>query len=94
MRHFLPAGAIAGLAGRVVQPPASTVLVALSGGPQRGLTRPLRTPRGAVAIPVIAVAAEEKDAPAVDARADDKAKRVQAPPRSGGRAGHARGDMR
>ena len=85
MRHFLRAGAIPGLARGVVEPAPATVLIPPSGGPPRGLPRPLRTGFGAVAVAAIAAATQEKDAPAVAARADDKPKRVQAPPRSGGR---------
>lgn len=94
MRHFLVAGAIARLARGVVEPAATTVLISLPGRVQRGASRAPRTGVGAVPVAAIAVTAQEKDAAAVKPRADDKPKRVQAPPRSGGRAGHARGDMR
>jgi len=94
MRHFLPPGPVARLARGVVQTPTAAVLVASAGGAERRPPRLLRARRRAVAIAAIAVTAEEEDAAAVDTRADDKPKRVQAPPRSGGRAGHSRGDMR
>ena len=94
MRHFLPPGPVARLACGVVQTPATAALVASAGGVERRPPRLLRTWRRAVAIAAIAVTAEEEDTAAVDARADHKPKGVQAPPRSGGRAGHSRGDMR
>jgi len=94
MRHFLPAGAVVRLASGVMKPSAAAVLVASTRRPQRRLSRLLATRLAAVAVATVAPATEEKDAAAVDTRADDKAKRIQAPPRSGGRAGHARGDMR
>jgi hypothetical protein len=94
MRHFLSAGAIARLARGVVEPAPAAVLIPLAGRAQGRVPGALRTGVGAVAVATIAVATQEEHAPAVAARADHKAKRVQAPPRSGGRAGHARGDMR
>lgn len=94
MRHFLLARSIACLARGVVQAAPTAVLIASAGGAQRRPPCLLRTRRCAIPIAAIAVPAEEEDAAAVDARANDKPKRVQAPPRSGGRAGHARGDMR
>jgi hypothetical protein len=94
MRHFLSPGAVARLARGVVPATAATMLVPSPGGAQRRLPRLPAARSAAIAIATIAVATQEKDAPAVRARADDQAKRVQAPPRSGGRAGHSRGDMR
>lgn len=94
MRHFLRPGPVARLARGVMQSTATPVLVASAGGAQGRLPRLHATGPTAVAITAIAVAAEEEDAAAINPRADDQAKRVQAPPRSGGWAGHARGDMR
>lgn len=94
MRHFLLPGPIARLPDGVVQATAATVLVPPPGRVQRRLPRLHATGPPAVAIPAIAVAAEEEDAAALGPRADDQPKRVQAPPRSGGWAGHVRGDMR
>ena len=94
MRHFLLASPIARLAGRVVPPATTPVLIPSPRGAQRGVPRLPATRLATIAIAAIAVATEKEDAAAVDPRADDQAKRVQAPPRSGGQAGHARGDMR
>ena len=76
MRHFLPADAIARLACGVVEPAAAAVLIPSAGRPQRGLPRALCARLGAIAVTAIAVTTQEKDAPAVDACADDKTKRV------------------
>ena len=94
MRHILAAGAIVGLPGGVVEAAAPAVLIPPPGGAQRGPARALRAAGGAVAVTAVAMAAEEEDAPAVGPGADDEPKRVQTPPRSDGRAGHVRGDMR
>ena len=94
MRHFLSAGAITRLARGVMQPATTRGLVLPPGGLQGGLPCPAGARLGAIPIPAVAVAAEEEHATAVDARADDKPKRVQAPPRSGGRAGHSHRNMR
>ena len=94
MRHFLLPGPVARLASSVAKATAAPVLVPPAGGAQRRLPRLHATRPSAVAIAAIAVAAEEEDAAAVDPRADDQPKRVQASPRSGGQAGHSRGDMR
>jgi hypothetical protein len=94
MRHFLPPSPVARLARGVTQPTAALVLVPSPGRAQRRLSRLHATGTPAIAITAIAVAAEEEDAAALGARADDQPKRVQAPPRSGGQAGHSRGVMR
>jgi len=73
MRHFLPAGAVVRLASGVMKPSAAAVLVASTRRPQRRLARLLATRLAAVAVATVAPATEEKDAAAVDTRADDRA---------------------
>jgi hypothetical protein len=84
MRHFLLAGAIARLAGRVVPPAPAALLIPSAGVAHRRPPRLGATRRTAIPIAAIAVTTQIKDAPAVGACADDKPKGIQAPPRSGG----------
>jgi hypothetical protein len=63
--------------------PRPGVLVALPGGAQRGAAGLSRAVARAVAIPAIAVAAQEEDLPAGGLPADDVPERIHRPPRGG-----------
>jgi hypothetical protein len=95
MRHFLRhPSSLPGLAGRMAKATGPRVLIALPGRPQRRGPRRVRARARAVPVAAVAVPAEKEQAAALAPAADDEAKRVQAPPPSGGWAGHARGDVR
>ena len=59
MRHFLASRAVAALALRVCQAPREARLVARAGCPQRGRAGTLGAAGGAIALPPIAVAADQ-----------------------------------
>ena len=59
MRHFLASRAVAALALRVRQAPRKARLVARAGCPQRGRAGTLGAAGGAIALPPIAVAADQ-----------------------------------
>src|SRR5256712_3412619 len=94
MRHFLAPGAVARLAGGVMEAPAAAVLIAVAGRLPGGVPGAVRARPRAIAIAAIAAPAEEEDLPTVRAGADHKPERVHAPPRRGHRGGQSRAAMR
>src|SRR6266545_2693300 len=94
MRHFLAPGAVARLAGGVMEAPAAAVLIAAAGRLPGGVPGAVRARPRAIASAAIAAPAEEEDLPTVRAGADHKPERVHAPPRPGHRGGQSRAAMR
>jgi hypothetical protein len=83
MRHFLAAGAVPSLAGRMVEPAGTALLVEPAGPLQRDPTRVARAGARAVAVPAVAEPAQKEELLAVRSDADDQPQRIHAPPRSG-----------
>jgi hypothetical protein len=72
MRHFLAPGAVARLAGGVMEAPAAAVLIAAAGRLPGGLSGAVRARPRAIAIAPIAVPTQKEDLPTVRAGADHK----------------------
>jgi hypothetical protein len=83
MRHFLSAGAVARLAGRVVKPAPAALLIAAAGVVERAAPRVVRAGRRAVPLPAVAPTTEEELVPTVESAADNQPQRIHALPRSG-----------
>ncbi len=83
MRHFLAAGAVPGLAGRMAKPTGAALLIEPAGPLQRDPTRMIRAGARAVAVSAVADPAQEEELLAVRSDADDQPQRIHALPRSG-----------
>jgi hypothetical protein len=83
VRHFLPAGPVAGLAGRVPKSAGATVLIQTAGPLECDPARVTRAGPRTVALPAVADAAQEEELLAVRPDTDDQPQRIHALPRSG-----------
>jgi len=83
MRHFLAASAVPGLAGRVVEPAGTALLIEAAGPLQRDPTRMIRADARAVAVSAVADPAQEEELLAVRSDVNDQPQRIHALPRSG-----------
>jgi hypothetical protein len=83
MRHFFPVSAVPGLAGGVVEPAGTAVLIEPAGPLQRDPTRMTRAGARAVAMSAVADPAQEEQLLAIRSDADHQPQRIHTLPRSG-----------
>ena len=83
MRHFFTPGAIAGLAGGVMEPSRTAALIATAGVVERRAPS-VRGARGrAVPLPAVALPTQVEELATVGSGAEDQSQRIHALPRSG-----------
>src|SRR5574341_2046883 len=83
MRHYLTAGAVASLAGRVPKPTGATLLIAPAGVLERDAPGAAGACPRAVPLPPITPTAQEEELLAVRPDTEDQPQRIHALPRSG-----------